>query len=177
MGRHFYNFHQFREFLANICFGKIQQIVNFVASDDPKKNLEHIFIIFKGKFEIKWEFPPVDMGSVPLKRTLGRTLCEPHMIYRNPRSTVGTPYGLRSIPCPFGVLIGPLGSIKVHIMAQNMDLGLSISGSIRSILVHIGSFFAVQTSLLCIVHGIPSWHHGRPSWHHGRPSQHHGGHS
>ena len=134
-------------------------------------------LVYKGKFEIKWEFPPVDMGSVPLKRTLGRTLCEPHMIYRNPRSTVGTPYGLRSIPCPFGVLIGPLGSIKVHIMAQNMDLGLSISGSIRSILVHIGSFFAVQTSLLCIVHGIPSWHHGRPSWHHGRPSQHHGGHS
>ena len=65
---------------------------------------------------------------------------EPYMNRRDPRSTVRTPYGLRSISCPFGVYIVPMRSKKVHKVFQNMNPGLSIPGSIRSFLVHEGKF-------------------------------------
>ena len=61
----------------------------------------------------------------------------------DPRSTVGTPYGLRSISGPFVVHIFPMRSIKVDKIFKNMNPGLSIPGSIRSILVHNGSFFSI----------------------------------
>ena len=76
---------------------------------------------------------------------------EPYMNRRDPRSTVGTPYGLRSISCPFGVHIFPMRSIKVDKVFQNMNPGLSIPGSIRSILVHNGSFF----SFFLVYHKVP----------------------
>jgi hypothetical protein len=68
---------------------------------------------------------------------------EPYMNRMDPRSTVGTPYGLRSISGPFVVHIFPMRSIKVDKIFKNMNPGLSIPGSIRSILVHNGSYFSI----------------------------------
>ena len=64
---------------------------------------------------------------------------EPYMNRRDPRSTVGTSYGLLSILRPIGVYIVPMRSTKVHKVLQNMNPGLSIPGSIRFLLVHEGN--------------------------------------
>ena len=60
---------------------------------------------------------------------------------RDPRSTVGTAYGLCSISCPFVVHIVPLRSIKVHKIFQNIDLERPIPGSMKSLLVLIGPYW------------------------------------